>query len=769
MSFEDRLRDHLNDQGATIDITPEGPEAAMTRHARRAKNRMAASAVAIALVLVGGFGLWSLADRVPDQQTTVTGETEVREPAERESVDGDIAVDESDPVDDSSDGNETALLSTRLEVVDRVDDNAPGGVWQAKVDNGVYYVLSTAPGEVGIDETTDFDDALYRPNTIYRFDPDAGWTNAEVTDRWISDFTPSDGILYAISTGRVDGPIDAAIGQSTDNGASWDWRPVPELTELVSAPQDEFGYSPTTVRLIPVAGRTFVLAQTMGWPDWDQGAAMAIEAGLPATRSQIVDITPSGVTYTTAGDVRAQDPCLEIMDRYYQATSDIWAERESEIRSEADYQAVQDEIQPLIDAAAAPFEQELADAGCRNEIACQRIMGNYWSIGSELYAPLSFEGSEPPDPEVWREIEEQVRALQAEQAPRLEAELEAAGCENLIRCDRISNSVRLQYQDEQLAFEEMYARYEELTDDEIRDLNIREQALWARIQAETDPLLEEAGCYQNEGVYYEDDGYDPENFVTVTWDELGVTPPDSWSASGDYYEYRDEQLVALDSPFDEEIVVNISTGDSGLELISLPQSEYYGYHSGQEGSVWTTSDGVTWNRSGSSADPYGPAGGTGPGPFTIGNTSIRMIWEEPEMPAPAVDVDFPVIPPDAEILEGEDGQPYFIDDTGAAVSIPLPVPMPGNWVERSVSGGPWERIEIGALVPGALIVQPPDYRDESQIVYSSDGETWNTVAIDADYVSVVSAGDATLFMGSRHGGGAEGPSAPQTVLIRPAR
>lgn len=812
MNFEDRLRDHLTDQGQTIEINPEGPEAAIGRHARRARNRMAASAAAVALVFVGGFGLWSLSDRPAEQQTSVTGETETSEAESSED-----AAETS--MDDSGEGNgEATAGSTQIEVVERLDENAPSGAWESRVDGGNYYVLSTAPGQVFEPDENNYDYGLYRPNTIYRFDPESGWTNAEITDRWISDFAPSNGVLYVLSTGRVDGTLEGAFGVSNDQGATWDWRPVPALDEFTQA-TDEYDVSPTTLRLLPVADRSYLLAQTIGWPDWDEALNLARDAGFDVSRQQVMDINQDGIIYNPVVPDGEDVQCWDIMDRFHRATSELWEEFESEIGSEEEYLAIADELEPRIAEIGQPFEAELIAAGCTNEIACDRIQQQYWNIGRDLwteFAPSPSGSPEDFDEAAWDEINSQVQALQAEQGPAIEAELEAAGCENRIKCDRISQAGHENASDEQEAINEQYERYDQLSEDERRNLDIRSQALWARIEAEIRPALQAAGCLDpmEQEMAMAEPEMNPEQFERVTWDELGVETPDSWGSNSQYFELRDGELLALDAPFDGETVVNTTNGPTGVQVVSLPSSSYFGLPDAQpQASVWTTNDGVTWSRTGSSSNPYGGSGGGGPGPVSAGDVSLRIQWDMPSLPSivrtgdtivqadAAVDVAsdaqvetdpqaFPVIPPDAEIITGEDGQPYFIDESGEQVQIPLPagIPMPPSFnMERSVAGGPWEPIELGDLVPDlasndgrvdqliqsdagiAFVIQPNGADEPSYVVYSGDGVTWNTTAMDAAWVSSVSVGDSVLFMGTRPTPAGQPPAPTATVLIRPAR
>lgn len=790
MNFEDRIRNHMTEQGEMIDITPEGPDAAIARHARRSRNRMATGMVAMLVAVAGGFGLWSLANDTEPAATQVTSIG--REASER---------DTAAPAIEEGAEQEVIEAGAPLEVITVDSDGAPTNAYRTVVDNGVYYVLSTAPGSVDVNdpELSSFDGWPYRENTIYQFSEASGWSNVEITDRWISDFVPNDGLLYILSTGRTDGSLEPAVGVSSDQGASWDWQTLTGLEDAASVRNDGLGQS--TLRLVPAAGGQYVIAQNLGNPDWQEGIDLAKAAGLPITGNRdVVHVGNEGISYNTS---IAEDPkaaCWEIEDRFYQMQNEIYEEfypetYEFEEPEAVDWQEQQQQVDALIAERSGPFEAELVEAGCMNVIACRRIEQVYYSIGQDLY-PLA----EPAADFDWRAVERQVEELRAAQAPEIEAQLDAAGCENTVRCDRVSSTIRATFAEQQDAIAAEWEDYESMTDADRSALQIREQVLWQQIDAQVGPALQEAGCDS----YYEGDGFDyQEDEITfVSWADLGVEVPASWSPSSHYFEITDGAANSISWPFNDQIVVHIEPSADGVEVTTVSNQAYYGPFptepgfdepTGPLGRTWTTSDGVTWIPQGETSDPYGGSFG-GPGPVAIGDVSYRINWEAMEEQYVSFEqeaVAMPEIPAGAEILFDEDaGQPYFIDPDGTTVLVPLPQmppPMSGAPLERSIAGGAWESISLADLgvtapdsamvdslltTPIGLFITATSYADQTgstTIAFTSDGQTWNSYEVDSSYVSPVVGTDSVLFIGAGQFNYEEGqtPPPPTTLLIKP--
>lgn len=795
MNFEDRIRNHMSEQGELIDITPEGPDAAIARQSRRARNRMGTGVVAVMLAAIGGVGLWSLATNDDPVATQVTS---VGRDAVERSTDDESSPTVSDTTGDAGGESQTIEVGAPLEVLSINDDGAPGYGSEMRSSGGVYYVLSTAPGAVDLDDPeAGYGAAPFRPNTIYRFDEGAGWSNTEITDRWVSDFVPDDGVLYVLSTGRTDGTAETAVGISSDQGASWDWQPVDGLTDATAV--DEDGLSNTTLRLLPVGERQFVLAQQIGYPDWEEAAQLATGAGLEVGARGILNVSPSGITYNAAYQDDPRSTCWDIESGYYNLEQELYEEFAPNPSDELDWRQIEQQIQDALAERSAPFEADLIANGCDNTIACGRVQNAYYSIGQHLYPT-----EEPDETFDWIAIEAQIDELRELQTPEFEARLVEAGCDNFIACERISAEAAAPFEAEQQAIYARYANneeYEALTEEERYELSIREQLLWQQIEDAARPALEAAGCpnYYDEAVEefgLPGDDMSPEDMVFVSWDELGVTPPASWSSVGSYYELVGGNVSELAFPFGDELVVDVRSDTAGLNVVSLSQESYYGavphpIEQGPTGTIWTTTDGVTWVAGDRTPNPYGGSYG-GQGPVQIGDVKLRIQWPSEGDFATDAAFEIPAIPEDADILlDEESGLPYFVDSEGQTVTIPAPR-VPGQaQLERSIGGGPWESISyadlgvdldelhsanrviaspIGVFVIANNYGYGPGTSGSSAILYSSDGVNWSSHMLDTADVNPIVGPDSVLFVGTQwyYGEGDETAATPTTLLIRPA-
>lgn len=777
----------MAEQGEIIEITPEGPDAAIARHSRRSRNRMATGMVAMLVAVIGGFGLWSLSSEPEPVATQVTSIG--RDAEEREQPADAAAIEPGAP----------------LQVITVDGEGAPANAYRTVVDNNVYYVLSTAPGAVGADTSADFDDWPYRENTIYQFEESQGWTNVEVKDRWISDFRPNDGVLYVLSTGRSDGSLDPAVGVSSDRGATWEWQSISGLEGAAAINSDGLGDS--TLRLVPAGDRQFVIAQSLGYADWDEGIALAKAAGVPVTgHRDVIYVDHNGISYnpTIADDPQAA--CWEIEGRYYDMQNELYEslypQSEESNFTEDDWYETERQVKAQLAERSGPFEAELVAAGCDNSIACNRIQDAYYSIGQELYPRGEQDGEFD-----WRAVEIQVEELRDAQAPEIEAQLEAAGCENTIRCDRVATAAREPFWDQQDELASGWDDYDSLTEAERDELAIREQVLWQQIEAATEQAFLEAGCdsyfsegYEGEG--YAEDDYNSDAITTVTWAELGVEVPSSWSPSSTYYELSNGGVVELAWPFGDQVVVQIDGAGDDIEVVTVSGQTYYGPFptepepdfDRQMGQIWATADGATWTAQGQTSDPFGGSYG-GPGPVSIGNVAYRLNWAMFEEDAFYIEESFelPEIPVGTEILiDEESGEPYFVDASGESVPLPLP-PMPPRGMdsvplERAIDGGAWESItlaDLGVSVPETarvdslqsspvgIFMTVREYMEESSrttILFSSDGTTWSSYVFEADFVSMIAGPTSVLLIGADYDvlEPGEAPVAPTTVLIKPA-
>lgn len=800
MDFEDRLRNHLSGQSEIIEITPEGSDAVVNRHQRRARNRMAATGVAVMLAVVGSFGLWTLADSERTTTTAITAPAQTEAEAPDAGTDAASAADgAASAVDNSGADNSGAVNSAAVnfdgsvEVIVSDGVGAPSYGYNTHSDQGVYYVLSTAPGSVG--QTGPVDPASYRQNTIYSFEESAGWSNIEITDRWISDFRPSDGVLYILSTGRTDGSLDPAVGVSTDRGASWDWQQVEALSSVMQTTGDEYPISDTTVRLLPLDGRTYVLAQTLSYPgafEWEEGLKLAQAAGLDVGHHNVSSIDDDGIAYRVIDQSQPLAPCWEIEDRYYQIRGNAYQQIDYEgFESPIDLDAA---VADLIADDVAAAEADLVAAGCTNTIACERIQQAYWSIGNSLYIEL--ESAEEYDEEAWIAVEERVTALRNEQSPAFEAQLVEAGCENTILCDRITQATHQQFNEEHQALSDQWSRYDQLTEQEKEDLHAAEDEIWARTEKAIAAALAETDCSHysrfEEGEGGDDENYRQDLVVTVSWDELGVSlPSNTDETTSEFFELINGQLEPRPLPINPgEIVVHTDSTDGQLRLTSVTQESYYGEwtpDSRPNGTIFTSSDGESWTRSGTTDSPYGPSNG-GPGPVKVGDTALRINYEQMMLESVSVTdgaVPGGVLPPPPVGADGEPAELALAVPVDAPTILPPPmIPPMGPAFERSISGGEWQEITARDLHPDAPeegmvnellstpigvfaivnVYEPEAHR--SVILHSTDGQSWALHTLPSGGAIPIVADDSVLFVGFGSVNQEGEPTPGGTLLIK---
>lgn len=196
--FEDRLRAELRSGAQSLRIEGRGPDSVIARaDQRRHRQRAAAGAFAIGVLLAGAVGAASLRDGQAGDGVT----------SDAQQVAG---LPEADPLE----------LTWQ---------SAPGGVtnvW-AQVDDPVAgtFVLSTAPGARLVDPT-----GSSPPKAVYRLSDDGTWEAVVLGGDLAAtgDLAGAGGVLYAISTS----PAAAGVGfqpfvsASGDGGRSWSEAPL---------------------------------------------------------------------------------------------------------------------------------------------------------------------------------------------------------------------------------------------------------------------------------------------------------------------------------------------------------------------------------------------------------------------------------------------------------------------------------------------------------------------------------------------------------------
>ncbi len=400
MDFDDRLRNHMHEQGGNLTIRPEGSDA-VARRARMRRQRRTAGAIAAALVVVVGMFGWIISTRDTDSvQVTTEGPVDVTadDDAGEES-----ASEVAQPVDDVDDLPDATPAPGDPLVFEPIDnDGAPGGfnVYENGATGGLYYVLSTAPGVTY--ETLPEDEWFIRNDTLYTYDGDR-WASGGFGDRFVSTIDSSaSGALYTISTGSPQGAA-LEIGTSVDGGDSWAWTPI-DLTAQFG--EDATAWPAYNVRSTGDDVRVVIVSKVTG-PDYEQGIALAQEAGLEIDPefSIVLDVTAEGIRYIPGASTEPS-PCQRefssYVDEQLQSLEEAAAE-EGELDDEfyRDFQERYDAIQREALELVGSLE------GCEVFVECQSsLLSQSEAITAEERRIVTAMGYDP-DSNYWEELSDE--------------------------------------------------------------------------------------------------------------------------------------------------------------------------------------------------------------------------------------------------------------------------------------------------------------------------------------------------------------------------
>lgn len=334
--IERRLIHHMAEQAGGLSFPGADPTDIINRPPSN-RGRIVASAMALLVVVAAGAGFWSLTQG-DEASEIAAGQSDNAddEPADEGAADG----------DEPSSGEATAVASIGLTITDFDGPNTPAG-GRVLIDDGIYYVLSTAPGRVRLDtlETEEEWSQAMRPRTFYtRTEGEDDWLLGDVGDRFVSSFSIDDGVLYVLSTGAVGGDQGAAYGTSSDRGQSWDWAPL-DLPEAVSQ-----------IALLPGDESSVVVAARWGWVDWQQAVELLRGVGLGISEYGLNSADSIGFSYYPTGD----DPCMGLYLQFGLPQQAEWMRQASD-----DERAAMEEEFHYWEQEMGP---ELADAGCSIEI-----------------------------------------------------------------------------------------------------------------------------------------------------------------------------------------------------------------------------------------------------------------------------------------------------------------------------------------------------------------------------------------------------------------
>lgn len=302
MNFDDRLRNHLTAQSHELDVTAEGSDAIRVRSRQRRQRRTGATVMASLLVVLLAGG-WFMNTTDDDTANVAT---------EGDSLDGDVAEMAATEAAAFSSTTEPIPLERLLPeagsplVLTSADNvDAPGGynIFQSGRSNGLYYVLSTAPGVTWENSG----DELIRNDTIYTFDG-SEWTQNTTGDRFVSTIdSTSPGLLYTVSTGS---PSNQALelGTSTNAGEDWSWTEL-DLTSVFGP--DRSTWPPYAVQFATRGSETFVLVHTNGQIDWDAAIDLAMANGAPIDHSaNVLNVDRQGISWIEQPELGPCDAAL---------------------------------------------------------------------------------------------------------------------------------------------------------------------------------------------------------------------------------------------------------------------------------------------------------------------------------------------------------------------------------------------------------------------------------------------------------------------------
>ncbi len=509
MSIENRLRNHLHDQGDAIDIDSDGLRsvAARSRARRQRRQGLAFATIAVTIAAVGGWLVGTLGGNPStlevagdaDSSTTTVGELATETVGDDTGAALGTIAGAADPAIEI-DELVRPEPGTPLAFAPIGSADAPGGynVYQNGFSDGLYYVVSTGPGvtyEDAIDRGLDFP----RNDTLYTWAGDA-WAIGSFGDRFVSSITGANDLLYTVSTGRPGGAA-LEVGTSGDGGASWSWQEIDLSAQFGDDPSTWPAYRALAANSDD--GRLVVVSKSPG-ADWDQAIRLAQQAGLDISweNNSIHNVTSQGITYGDSWeDLRG--PCaIEYEDHVFGPILDgvDYPGDDASEEAIAAFAAAMDAQEAEFDAREAEILDELAGrAECGDFVACRQAAGAHEDAFNDGYEALfeSFGVNQYSD--FWGDLT-----------------------------------------DEQLAaVEELEASLSDLEPDYPDGIDCE---------------LELYGWSEN--VEFDT--------ITATWESLGVTPPQAWEGSIGAYLVTDDGVEVLDTPFDAGYLESVESGSDGF-------------------------------------------------------------------------------------------------------------------------------------------------------------------------------------------------------------
>lgn len=766
MEFEDRLQNHLANQAHNITVTREDPNTVANRSMARRRRTMS-TAVAGFVVAACGFGWVAMNAGGPSATPTVVADdsaAQVEQLPDDGNGEGGVAQDLTQDTNAeaavnpaiSNPASTNVTVTGPLEAVSISSDNSPGSWFSQELSSeGVYYVLSSAPGEADPNSPSPW---YAHPNTLYSFDESSGWSIAEAPDRFLSDLTVSEGILYALSTGSQSGDNTMAIGTSTDRGQTWAW--VPANMDVPAT---------ATVAIEVVGERVFLHAQTLPGADWAQAIELLQGAGVDVDFNNLMDLSTEGFSYVPLDAQKVE--CDTLVEEWWMVGSEVHE------RFSSDYDAV--------------FADEAVD-------------GDYLQPTPAQMEELA---------RLQAAVAAEIRSVQEARRAEFETRLLDAGCTNVIACDIAASDAVVPFLDEDLAlgraYNEYYAQFERdefgslpdeaFTSPEALELQEQSESVSFRRNAAVEKAVAAAGCESIEAMFSHDPTAMEVEPIRSTWGEVGISPPASWFGGRWMTVTTNGSTQTVVLPYSNDIVTQVTSSGESVLVTTMTEADYFGRNRPNvlgpwepPSTEWSTSDGVNW----SSRPSVGYGTNFEGSDVAIGDRVFRIRWNEAEWTEEmahsnaglAVPAPVPVVAPDGTIIEGAEpipvappagaGEPFEGAEPIPEPVLP-PVPILGL-LEVSIAGGEFVPVDLDALGVGSVenhmlgrieatpigIVVTMQQADSpsAAVLYSGDGVTWSRLDMNASWVRVMQGTDSIMLLGEQWN--SDGPSEPEIVMIR---
>ena len=413
---------------------------------------------------------------------------------------------------------------------------------------------------------------------------------------------------------------------------------------------EQFGADPSAwpfhdIKIDTQNGTTFVVARAHAEVPWDEAIELAKNAGLDIDQETDGIVNISTEGISWIPDQYVLSPCAQLFDDEMSKRSAGFAEIEAELSR------IYETINP-VDETDGPFDELSAEQQARAD---------------ELHAQLD--------------------ALYEEAASEATAAVTAAdGCQAYGEC--LSGQRALNERSEEF--------YETAGDDDYEAMET-EYMTW----------LEESGCGPILG--YDDGDFNDEDIESVTWAELGVTVPESWSGSTAGYLLTDDGVQNLG---------RFAVGEAGwLRKVTFDGTSFEVEFDGiwtefnddsqvPDVTVYSSTDGTAWTAT---TKPWGST------PQTFNGMSFSLDWDGDQ---------------NSILRNGPNG----------AERLSIESLAPGI----DVSGFVAERVFVGNYGVVVVALEWEDVGEYGQansiVLFSSDGMSFGTTPLDGMAVSSVMVG-----------------------------